>query len=105
MHVYNRNGELKSSFNPKEGSAPNYHTIHFVSVSSNNEIALVTYNGNEVLKQFYRLSTYTQDGKFQRTVNFVQVAIGTIGTITYLTTMSPTPSLVMVETGMMTSHS
>ena len=68
--VYNRNGELKSSFNPKEDSAPNYFAVHSVSVSSNNEIAIATYNGNEVLKEFYRLSTYTQDGKFQRTVKF-----------------------------------
>ena len=70
VYVFNRNGELKSSFNPKEGSAPKYHAVHSVSVSSNNEIALVTYNGNEVLKEFYRLSTYTQDGKFLRTVKF-----------------------------------
>ena len=68
--VYNRNGELKSSFNPKEDSAPNYFAVHSVSVSSNNEIVLVTYNDNQVLKESYRLSTYTQDGKFQRTVKF-----------------------------------
>ena len=70
VYVYNRNGKLKSSFIPMEGSAPNYFAVHSVSVSSNNEIALVTSNGNDVLKEFYRLSTYTQDGKFQRTVKF-----------------------------------
>ena len=70
VYVYNRNGGLERSFNPNEGSAPNYYGVHSVSVSSNNEIALVTYNGNEVLKEFYRLSIYTQDGKFQRTVKF-----------------------------------
>ena len=70
VHVYNRNAELKTSFDPSEGSAPNYYDVHSVSVSSNNEIALVTSNGNDVLQEFYRLSTYTQDGKFQRTVKF-----------------------------------
>ena len=70
VYVYKRNGELKSNFDPKEGVAPNYHGVHSVSVSSNNEIVLVTSNGNEFLKEFYRLSTYTQDGKFQRTVKF-----------------------------------
>ena len=70
VYVYNTNGELKRSFNPNEGSAPNYFAVQTVSVSSNNEIVLVTSNGNDVLKEFYRLSTYTQDGKFQRTVKF-----------------------------------
>ena len=70
VYVYNRNGELKTSFNPKKDSAPNYFAAHSVSVSSNNEIVLVTRNGSDVLKDFYRLCTYTQDGKFQRTVKF-----------------------------------
>ena len=69
VYVYNRNGELKSSFELKEDSAPDYFAVYSVSVSSDNEIALVTYNYN-FSKDFYRLSTYTQDGKIQRTVNF-----------------------------------
>ena len=65
VYVFNRNRELKSSFNPRKDSAPDYFAVHSVSVSSNNEIVLVTSNdNNDVLKEFYRLSTYTQDGKF-----------------------------------------
>ena len=70
VYVFNRNGELKSSFNPRNDSGPDYSDVHSVSVSSDNEIAFVTYNGNKVLKEFYRLSTYTHYGNFQRTVKF-----------------------------------
>ena len=70
VHVYNRNGELKSSFNPRKDSAPNYFAELSVSVASNNEIALVTSNSKDFWKESYRLSTYTHDGKFQRTVKF-----------------------------------
>ena len=70
VYICNRNGELINSFNPCEDPAPHCWRIHFVSVSSNDELALITSNGNDFLKDFYRLSTYTQDGKFQRTVKF-----------------------------------
>ena len=70
VYIFKRNGELINSFNPCEDPAPDCYRIHSVSVSSNDEIALITRNGNDFLKELYRLSTYTQDGKFQRTVKF-----------------------------------
>ena len=70
VYICNRNGELINSFNPREDPAPDCYSIESVSVSSNDEIALITSNGNDFLKELYRLSTYTQDGKFQRTVKF-----------------------------------
>ena len=69
VYICNRNGELINSFNPYEDPAPDYFGVHSVSVSSNDEIALVTYN-LAVFKQSYWFSTYTQDGKFQTTVKF-----------------------------------
>ena len=70
VYICNRNGELINSFNPCEDPAPDCSCIESTSVSSNDEIALITSNGNYFLKESYRLSTYTQDGKFQRTVKF-----------------------------------
>ena len=70
VHICNRNGELINSFNPCEDPAPDYYRIRSVSVSSNDEIALITSKGNDFVKESYRLSTYTQDGQFQRTVKF-----------------------------------
>ena len=70
VYIFKRNGELINSFNPCEDPAPDCYRIHSVFVSSNDEIALITTNGNDFLKELYRLSTYTQDGKFQRTVKF-----------------------------------
>ena len=70
VYICNRNGELINSFNPCEDPAPDYYRIHSVSVPSNHEIALITSNGNDFVKESYRLSTYTQDGQFQRTVKF-----------------------------------
>ena len=70
VYICNRNGELINSFNPCEDPAPGCYSIESVSVSSNDELALITRNGNNFLKELYRLSTYTQDGKFQRTVKF-----------------------------------
>ena len=70
VYICNRNGELINSFNPCEDPAPDCYRIRSVFASSNDEIALITRNGNDFLKELYRLSTYTQDGKFQRTVKF-----------------------------------
>ena len=70
VHICKRNGELINSFNPCEDPAPDCFYIESMSVSSNDEIALITSNGNDFLKESYRLSTYTQDGKFQRTAKF-----------------------------------
>ena len=70
VYVCNRNGELLNSFNPAEISPRNYDIImKSMSVSSDNEIVLVPKEIN-FLRDSYRLSTYTQDGKFQRTVKF-----------------------------------
>ena len=70
VYVCNRNGELLNSFNPAEISRSNYDIImKSMSVSSDNEIVLVPKEIN-FLRDSYRLSTYTQDGKFQRTVKF-----------------------------------
>ena len=70
VYVCNRNGELLNSFNPVEISRSNYDIImKSMSVSSDNEIVLVPKEIN-FLRDSYRLSTYTQDGKFQRTVKF-----------------------------------
>ena len=70
VYICNRNGELTNSFNPCENPAPDCYRINSVSVSSNDEIALITSHGNILFKEFYQLSTYTKDGKFQRTVKF-----------------------------------
>ena len=70
VYICNRNGELINSFNPCEDPAPDCSWVESASVSSNDEIALITSNGNDFLKELYRLSTYTQDGKFQKTVKF-----------------------------------
>ena len=70
VYVCNRNGELVNSFNPSEGPGPKSDRIVFMSVSSNNEIVLVTQTINDVMRNSYCLSTYTEDGKFQRTVKF-----------------------------------
>ena len=70
VYVCNRNGELLNSFNPAEISRSNYDIImKSMSVSSDNEIVLVPKEIN-FLRDSYRLSTYTQDGKFRRTVKF-----------------------------------
>ena len=68
-YVCNRNGELINSFKPNQDPSPIYFGVHSVSVSST-EIVLVTYDDNTFFKESYRLSTYTQGGKFQRTVIF-----------------------------------
>ena len=70
VNICNRNGELINSFNQREGPDPDCFGIDSVSVSSNDEIALITSHGNILFKEFYQLSTYTKDGKFQRTVKF-----------------------------------
>ena len=70
VYIFKRNGELINSFNPCEDPAPDCYRICSVFVSSNDEIALITRNGNDFLKESHQLSTYTQDGKFQRTVKF-----------------------------------
>ena len=70
VHVCDRNGELINSFSPIENPAPNYSSVRSVSVSPNDEIVLVPVNVNIFSKVTYQLSTYTQDGKFQRTVKF-----------------------------------
>ena len=70
VYICNRNGELVNSFNPSEGPGPKSDRIVFMSVSSNDEIVLVTQTINDVMRNSYCLFTYTEDGKFQRTVKF-----------------------------------
>ena len=68
VYVCNKNGELINSFNPAHGPGLTYLVTMSMSVSSNNEIVLVTRKIIDLFRGFYRLFSYTEDGKFQRTV-------------------------------------
>ena len=68
VYVCNKNEELINSFNPAHGPGLTYLFTMSMSVSSNNEIVLVTRKFIDLLRGFYRLFSYTEDGRFQRTV-------------------------------------
>ena len=70
LYVCNRNGELIKTFNPAEGSGPKYDRIAFMSVSSCNELVLVTQTIIDVMNNSYSLSTFTENGECQRTLKF-----------------------------------
>ena len=67
--VCDRNGELLYSFDVKEHDNSEDSFVKSMAISSNDEIVLVI-EDEGIFRYSYHLSTYTQDGKFRRTVKF-----------------------------------